>query len=108
MRKILSFSSSLFGRNRYGFGNEVNNSFGFIDVKTEEKQPLVNKVFHSVARTYDIMNDVMSAGVHRYWKTQLISEMGVLTPKVYTHEPTPKVRVLDVAGGTGDIAFRIL
>ena len=89
--------------------SEKDNHFGFRNVGTGEKQPLVNQVFHSVANKYDIMNDFMSMGVHRYWKHQFVSELGNLTPHIYTHKPTQDtVRVLDVAGGTGDIAFRIL
>lgn len=76
---------------------------------TEEKQSLVNQVFHSVANKYDLMNDFMSLGIHRYWKQQFVAELGVLSPsRVYTHQKQPVVRVLDVAGGTGDIAFKIL
>ena len=85
------------------------NHFGFKDVGTNEKQPLVNQVFHSVANKYDLMNDLMSMGVHRYWKYQFVNELGNLTPHIYTHqEEEGPVRVLDVAGGTGDIAFKIL
>lgn len=56
------------------------------------------------------MNDFMSLGVHRYWKYHFVNELGILTPsRVYTHQTEiPKVRVLDVAGGTGDISFKIL
>jgi len=50
------------------FSSQKDNHFGFQDVSTSQKQPLVNQVFHSVANKYDIMNDVMSMGVHRYWK----------------------------------------
>jgi len=80
--------------------NSSNNTFGFREVSTDQKQPLVNEVFHSVANKYDLMNDLMSAGIHRYWKTLMISEMGLLTPNIHTHEPPKKVHVLDVAGGT--------
>lgn len=56
------------------------------------------------------MNDFMSMGIHRYWKYNFVNELGILTPsRVYTHQKEkPVVRVLDVAGGTGDIAFKIL
>jgi demethylmenaquinone methyltransferase/2-methoxy-6-polyprenyl-1,4-benzoquinol methylase len=72
-------------------------SFGFRDVPEEQKEGLVREVFASVARRYDIMNDVMSAGVHRLWKDAMVEWLN----------PQPGQRILDVAGGTGDIAFRI-
>ncbi|MCA1405604.1 bifunctional demethylmenaquinone methyltransferase/2-methoxy-6-polyprenyl-1,4-benzoquinol methylase UbiE [Ensifer sp. IC3342] len=75
-------------------------SFGFREVGAGEKQPLVNDVFHKVARRYDIMNDVMSAGLHRVWKDAMIAALNPPRREGY--------RVLDVAGGTGDIAFRIV
>ncbi|WP_026186588.1 bifunctional demethylmenaquinone methyltransferase/2-methoxy-6-polyprenyl-1,4-benzoquinol methylase UbiE [Ensifer sp. BR816] len=75
-------------------------SFGFREVGTGEKQPLVNDVFHKVAKRYDIMNDVMSAGLHRVWKDAMIAALN--PPRLEDY------RVLDVAGGTGDIAFRIV
>jgi demethylmenaquinone methyltransferase / 2-methoxy-6-polyprenyl-1,4-benzoquinol methylase len=75
-------------------------SYGFRDVAQGEKQALVNDVFHKVAKRYDIMNDVMSAGLHRVWKDALIA---ALNPR-----KDPSYSVLDVAGGTGDIAFRIV
>jgi demethylmenaquinone methyltransferase/2-methoxy-6-polyprenyl-1,4-benzoquinol methylase len=73
--------------------------FGFRDVPVGEKQTLVNDVFHSVARRYDLMNDLMSAGLHRLWKDIMIN---ALNPP---RSDTP-FALLDVAGGTGDIAFR--
>jgi demethylmenaquinone methyltransferase / 2-methoxy-6-polyprenyl-1,4-benzoquinol methylase len=73
--------------------------FGFTDVPVVEKQALVNDVFHSVARRYDLMNDLMSAGLHRVWKQAMIN---TLNPP---RGDTP-FALLDVAGGTGDIAFR--
>ncbi len=75
-------------------------SYGFRDVAEGEKQPLVNDVFHKVARRYDIMNDVMSAGLHRVWKNAMVAALNPRKSEDY--------RVLDVAGGTGDIAFRIV
>ena len=51
-----------------GSSQDPDNHFGFRKVRTEEKQPFVNEVFHSVANKYDIMNDAMSMGIHRYWK----------------------------------------
>jgi demethylmenaquinone methyltransferase/2-methoxy-6-polyprenyl-1,4-benzoquinol methylase len=73
--------------------------FGFRDVPLEDKQTLVNEVFHSVASRYDLMNDLMSAGLHRFWKDIMINTLN--PPK--SDKP---FALLDVAGGTGDIAFR--
>jgi len=73
--------------------------FGFRDVPLGEKQTLVNDVFHSVAARYDLMNDLMSAGLHRAWKDIMVN---TLNPP---RNDRPFV-LLDVAGGTGDIAFR--
>ena len=75
-------------------------SFGFRQVDSGEKQPLVNEVFHNVARRYDMMNDLMSAGMHRVWKSAFVDWLS--PPK------RSGWKALDVAGGTGDIAFRIL
>jgi demethylmenaquinone methyltransferase / 2-methoxy-6-polyprenyl-1,4-benzoquinol methylase len=73
--------------------------FGFRDVPVGDKQTLVNDVFHSVARRYDLMNDLMSAGLHRVWKDLMIN---ALNPP----RSEAPFALLDVAGGTGDIAFR--
>src|SRR3981081_2033050 len=73
--------------------------FGVRDVPVGEKQTLVNDVFHSVASRYDLMNDLMSAGLHRVWKDVMIN---ALNPP---RGDTP-FALLDVAGGTGDIALR--
>ena len=73
--------------------------FGFRDVPVGDKQGLVNDVFHSVARRYDLMNDLMSVGLHRLWKDIMIN---ALNPP----RGDAPFALLDVAGGTGDIAFR--
>jgi len=73
--------------------------FGFRDVPLEDKQTLVNSVFHSVAQRYDLMNDLMSAGLHRVWKNIMINTLN--PPK-----SDAPFALLDLAGGTGDIAFR--
>ncbi len=75
-------------------------SYGFRQVNEGQKQGMVNDVFHKVAKRYDIMNDVMSAGLHRVWKDAMVAS---LSPR-----KDPSYKVLDVAGGTGDIAFRIV
>ncbi|MEI6419375.1 MAG: class I SAM-dependent methyltransferase [Sphingomonadales bacterium] len=72
-------------------------SFGYQQVSPEEKTRRVGDVFASVARRYDIMNDLMSAGMHRLWKDDFVSRV---RPRAGEH-------VLDMAGGTGDIAFRL-
>ena len=72
--------------------------FGFETVREEDKKGRVQGVFSSVASKYDIMNDVMSGGVHRLWKDAMMDWLA----------PRPGQRLLDVAGGTGDISFRFL
>ena len=71
--------------------------FGYRTVETEEKQHLVGAVFDSVAQKYDVMNDLMSFGVHRLWKQYTINQSGVRHGQ----------RVLDLAGGTGDLAAKM-
>jgi 2-methoxy-6-polyprenyl-1,4-benzoquinol methylase len=78
---------------------ESDTHFGFQTVRKADKAAMVGDVFHRVADSYDVMNDLMSAGVHRVWKEHLVSN--VLAPQ-------PGVRHLDVAGGTGDVAFRLI
>lgn len=80
--------------------------FGFRDVDADEKERMVRDVFSKVAEKYDIMNDVMSFGTHRLWKDELINMMGV--PAAAQANPKYVPRHLDVAGGTGDVAFRSL
>jgi demethylmenaquinone methyltransferase/2-methoxy-6-polyprenyl-1,4-benzoquinol methylase len=77
-------------------------SFGFREVALDEKQGLVDRVFARVAPRYDLMNDLMSGGFHRIWKDALVSRLA--PPR----RPRRPYHVLDVAGGTGDIAFRIV
>ena len=74
--------------------------FGSKRVPLEAKQALVNDVFHSVARRYDLMNDLMSFGLHRAWKDALVTAVNPPRQAPFS--------VLDIAGGTGDIAFRIV
>jgi demethylmenaquinone methyltransferase / 2-methoxy-6-polyprenyl-1,4-benzoquinol methylase len=78
---------------------ELTTHFGYRDVPLGEKQALVNDVFHSVASRYDLMNDLMSAGLHRVWKDIMIN---TLNPP----RGDAPFALLDVAGGTGDISFR--
>ena len=72
------------------FGDEV--------VSPDEKTRRVGRVFSSVARRYDVMNDLMSAGLHRRWKDRFVDRV----------KPRPAERILDRAGGTGDVAFRMV
>lgn len=76
-------------------------SFGFASVAADAKQGLVNEVFARVARNYDLMNDLMSGGLHRLWKDDMIAWLA--PPK-----GEQAYVLLDVAGGTGDIALRFL
>jgi demethylmenaquinone methyltransferase/2-methoxy-6-polyprenyl-1,4-benzoquinol methylase len=73
--------------------------FGERTVRLDEKQGLVDGVFHNVADRYDLMNDLMSFGLHRLWKDALVAKL-----RPPRHRP---FRHLDVAGGTGDVAFRV-
>ena len=71
--------------------------FGFQDVSRREKTARVRDVFDSVANDYDLMNDLMSAGLHRLWKDAFVNWA----------RPRDGWRILDLAGGTGDISFRL-
>ncbi|CAH7684096.1 ubiquinone/menaquinone biosynthesis methyltransferase ubiE [Phakopsora pachyrhizi] len=81
-----------------GDGTDRLTHFGFRDVPENLKQKLVGNVFSSVASSYDLMNDAMSLGIHRLWKDQFIKSI----------DPNGSLNCLDVAGGTADIALRIL
>ena len=72
-------------------------SFGYEDVSPDEKTERVGAVFSGVAKKYDVMNDAMSAGLHRLWKDRFVRRV----------RPQPGEAILDMAGGTGDIAFRM-
>ena len=72
-------------------------SFGYEDVTPAEKTARVGGVFTSVASRYDLMNDAMSGGMHRLWKDRFVRRV----------QPRPGEQILDMAGGTGDIAFRL-
>src|SRR5580765_2374764 len=75
--------------NKVNFGDEL--------VDPEEKTRRVGEVFSSVARRYDLMNDLMSGGLHRLWKDRFVARV----------KPRPGEQILDMAGGTGDVAFRL-
>ncbi|MBM2322001.1 MULTISPECIES: bifunctional demethylmenaquinone methyltransferase/2-methoxy-6-polyprenyl-1,4-benzoquinol methylase UbiE [Marivita] len=78
--------------------NQSTTHFGFQDVPENEKAGRVQGVFSSVASKYDVMNDAMSLGIHRIWKDAMMDWLA----------PRPGQKLLDVAGGTGDISFRFL
>ncbi|MEL7090946.1 MAG: bifunctional demethylmenaquinone methyltransferase/2-methoxy-6-polyprenyl-1,4-benzoquinol methylase UbiE [Pseudomonadota bacterium] len=78
--------------------HENTTHFGFTEVPEDEKAGRVQGVFNSVASKYDVMNDVMSVGIHRIWKEAMMDWLA----------PRPGQKLLDVAGGTGDIAFKFL
>ncbi len=81
--------------------NDQETHFGFARVERDRKQGLVNEVFVKVAERYDLMNDLMSGGLHRAWKTALVDWLAPpRNDRAFT--------LLDVAGGTGDIAFKVL
>jgi demethylmenaquinone methyltransferase / 2-methoxy-6-polyprenyl-1,4-benzoquinol methylase len=91
----------VYGRDRMSEERSQSSApFGYRQVAEEEKQGLVNEVFAKVAQRYDQMNDLMSGGLHRLWKDDFVALLG--PPK-----GSRPFHVLDVAGGTGDIAFRI-
>src|SRR3569832_258994 len=72
-------------------------SFGYEDIAPEEKTARVGAVFSNVAAKYDLMNDAMSGGMHRLWKDRFVRRV----------KPRAGEHILDMAGGTGDIAFRM-
>merc|ERR1719466_166240 len=92
------FSSPTTTRTFASYSDDRKTHFGYKDVGEKEKRDAVLNVFHSVADTYDLMNDAMSLGIHRLWKDDFITKL----------DPGPTTKLLDVAGGTGDIAFRFL
>src|ERR1700733_6351525 len=81
-------------------GSPETTHFGFRDVPLGAKQAMVDDVFHSVANRYDLMNDLMSGGLHRAWKSALVSAVNPPKSRAFS--------LLDLAGGTGDVAFRVL
>lgn len=81
-----------------GAQDNATTHFGFQDVAEDQKAGMVHGVFTNVASKYDVMNDVMSVGIHRVWKDAMMDWLA----------PRDGQRLLDVAGGTGDIAFRFL
>lgn len=97
-----SATSSASGEPRSRSENDTH--FGFQQVPSYAKKGMVKDVFSSVAHNYDVMNDLMSAGMHRLWKDEFVEMLGISTG---WSAGSPPPKVLDVAGGTGDIAFRM-
>jgi len=115
-KKVFTLQNSIKGfktsKKRFCEKNEnTTTSFGFKTVKKEDRQSLVNTVFANVASSYDVMNDAMSLGVHRVWKNEFVNSVGILKPNIIFDEKgnskEEKLKIIDVAGGTGDISFRI-
>jgi demethylmenaquinone methyltransferase/2-methoxy-6-polyprenyl-1,4-benzoquinol methylase len=92
-------SDNMTGRAEKQAGLETD--FGFETVALGDKQDRVNQVFEQVARRYDLMNDLMSGGLHRAWKAHMVNWLA--PPK-----GNAPFAIIDVAGGTGDVAFRLL
>lgn len=92
--------SSVSDNSRATQAEQMSTAYGFEQVAEGQKQGKVNDVFHSVARRYDLMNDFMSVGVHRLWKDAMVTKAAPSKRQPWAS--------LDVAGGTGDIAFRIV
>ncbi len=85
---------------QHSIGDRVKDThFGFSSVPLPEKQRHVDEVFHKVAFRYDLMNDLMSGGLHRLWKDRLVTAVNPSKTRRFSH--------LDVAGGTGDVALRV-
>lgn len=98
LRSLQKFSTSVKLKNTNAQTEEKTTHFGYQTVKESEKTEKVHQVFDSVATLYDQMNDAMSFGIQRIWKDIFIHRLS----------PTHGTQLLDVAGGTGDIAFRFL
>lgn len=115
--RCLSTSPFVTNRAESESSSSSSTHFGFRNVDVNEKEKLVRGVFSSVADSYDVMNDLMSGGIHRCWKDQFVARSSITSlAKIVRQHPqlgassdrTPCLRILDVAGGTGDIAFRFL
>ncbi|CAD0100717.1 unnamed protein product [Aureobasidium mustum] len=104
---VRAFSSSPYlAEQKPGRNDEKTTHFGFESIAESLKESKVGAVFSSVASSYDTMNDLMSLGIHRLWKDHFVRSLnpGSHTPGA----PQTGWKILDIAGGTGDIAFRIL
>lgn len=109
LKRTRNFSASTTkaGERPYLQGDDTH--FGFETVAVNEKEGRVKEVFESVADSYDIMNDLMSGGLHRYWKDHLLDLSAVASmARAVRQNSSSELRILDVAGGTGDVAFRFV
>ncbi|KAL5050710.1 hypothetical protein BDW71DRAFT_172998 [Aspergillus fruticulosus] len=104
------FSCSLRTQNQSKSDKDRMTHFGFTNVPEHEKESMVGKVFSSVASSYDTMNDLMSMGIHRLWKDHFVRSLnpGSALPSRDVNSVEKGWNILDIAGGTGDIAFRML
>ena len=110
-----SFNNNNFQSYNTDFNPKDKRSFGYKEVKIDEHQGLVNNIFRNVANKYDLMNDVMSLGIHRLWKTEFVNMIGQIRPNTINisdsidiKQTSSPMKILDVAGGTGDISLKIL
>jgi len=105
-----SFGRSLASstRNLRFLSSSSTTHFGFEQVRAEDKEGRVREVFDNVADTYDVMNDLMSGGLHRYWKDYLLETSAVSSLATAARVKGTSLDILDVAGGTGDVAFRFV
>jgi 2-methoxy-6-polyprenyl-1,4-benzoquinol methylase len=111
-RPLIVTSSRYFTTNTSAPQQEAKIDFGFKDINRDDKEKMVGKVFSSVAESYDVMNDAMSLGIHRCWKDTFVGMIGPMRMRKITDEKGQVIgeeplKMLDVAGGTGDITFRI-
>lgn len=117
-QKLCACKSSIPRRRKFSTEPYVSGSsthFGYEEVAVNEKESRVREVFDSVADSYDVMNDLMSSGLHRYWKDYLLQVSAVESMAKAVRRNTagrsenkPLLHILDVAGGTGDVAFRFV
>lgn len=106
-QKLISKRCRISCINAKVFSSESRNTdFGYKNVNASQKEDMVRDVFTKVAHKYDVMNDLMSVGAHRIWKDELVSMMGLGAAARCQSDRIP--RHLDVAGGTGDVAFRVV
>jgi ubiquinone/menaquinone biosynthesis methyltransferase len=106
--KIRTYSSTVPANESKPYLSGNSTHFGFEQVAIDQKESLVRQVFDNVADSYDVMNDLMSGGLHRYWKEYLLEVSSVESMASAVRRTNGDLRILDVAGGTGDVAFRFV
>jgi len=97
--RINSINASFFKRGFLKDLSDKNSHFGYTNIP-QDRSKMVKSIFDNVSTNYDMMNDAMSFGIHRIWKSNFVEKL--------SHSIGPEMRFLDMAGGTGDIAFRII